>query len=263
MHKRRISSVLLVLLAAIAQVYGAAGAMGEPSDHPDPNVRDVLDRLAERGGELQSYQCSVDYLFKQVLLESQSRRKGLLYYARFDERSYLRIDFTTLQQDEEKERKAREQFLFDGVWLTYVDYELESVERHQMAEPNEPVDAFTLVSRHVPVVGFSQINDLEKQFEIELAQPGPAEPSSAFQLHMKVKPDSMYRNDYSTIDVWVDKQEELPTKIVAVDAEKDIHEIALTAARINRGIRRNVFDLDIPADFSVETVPLKRNRAER
>lgn len=267
MHRAIIASISFSMLLVAGYMPIGACLADSPSDPPQnceaDTVRTVLDKLAERAGGLESYQCKVDYLFKQVLLESQSRRKGVLYYAKFDNRSYLRIDFDTLQQNEEKERKSREQFFFDGVWLTYVDHELKSVEQHQMAEPNNPVDAFTLVSRRVPVVGFSQIHDLEKQFEIELVEQAPSEASAFHQLHLKAKPDSMYKDDYSTINFWIDKKQGLPAKIVAVDAEQDIHEIRLTDARINSGIRRNVFNVDIPADFSVERVPLRRGQTGR
>lgn len=267
MRRAIASGAMVALIWTAAQAGGQSrvpGATDGAGSSSDPNaVQAVLDKLARKAQDMQSYQCKVDYLFRQVLLESQSRRKGVMYYAKFDSRSYLRIDFNTLQQNEENEREAREQFFFDGVWLTYVDYELKSVERRQMAEPNAPVDAFTLVSRHVPMVGFSQIDDLEKQFEIELVDPVGAERSGFDRLHLKVRPESVYRNDYTTIDFWVDRKEGLPTKIVAVDAEQDIHEIALTDVRVNAGLRRSLFGVDIPADFSVQSVPLKRGEARR
>lgn len=37
-------------------------------------------------------------------------------------------------------------------------------------------------------------------------------------------------------------------------------EILLIEARVNREIRRNVFDIEIPRDFSVETIPLDKSR---
>jgi hypothetical protein len=42
---------------------------------------------------------------------------GALQYARFDSHSYLRIEFITLQQDEEKEQKYGEQFFFERLAL--------------------------------------------------------------------------------------------------------------------------------------------------
>jgi outer membrane lipoprotein-sorting protein len=266
---RRTIVAAILLGALLATGYACSQSASVPAEanqtqNADPNtLRRVLERLQTQATDLQSYQCKIDYLFKQVLLESQSRRKGVLYYAKFDDRSYLRIDFNTLQQDEEKEQKAREQFFFDGVWLTYVDHQLRSVEQRQMAEPNRPIDAFSLVSRRVPVLGFTRIDDLEKQFEIELAPPSEAEPSAFYLLHMKVRPDSVYKDDYVTIDFHLDKKNGLPARIEAVDTEQDIHDIKLVDPKINTGVRRSLFDVDPPADYSIERVPLKRNQNGR
>ncbi len=49
-----------------------------------------------------------------------------------------------------------------------------------MAEPNEPVDAFSLASRHMPVLGFSKMDDLRKQFDVAIvAEPDSARPPSS------------------------------------------------------------------------------------
>lgn len=264
MHRNSILTITFSLLLATAQAYGATA-----SEDSDPNVRSVLDELAKRTSQLQSYQCDLDYVFKQTLLGSQSRRTGMMYYAKFDDRSYLHITFTTIQQDEEPVRKAREEYFFDGVWLTYIDYELKSVEQHQMAEPNAPVDAFTLVNQHVPVVGFSQIDDLENQFEIELLAPSPSDPPASYHLHMTAKPDSKYKNNYSSVDFWIDRKEGLPTRIVAVEAredtspERNVHEITMSNAKMNAGLDRSVFKIDIPAGFSVERTPLRQGRTAK
>lgn len=261
MCKAIVAVILLGLSPAMACLYAQADEASVSGDQTlDANsVEAVLRNLQDRAASLTSYQCKLDYIVRQPILESQARRKGVLHYSKSDDRSHLRIDFNTLQYDEEKEQKYREQYLFDGLWLTYINYEGRSVQRQQMAEPNEPVDAFALVSRRVPILGFSKIEDLKNQFDIELVDPNEAEPSSSWHLRMKVKPDSIYRDDYTAIDFRIDRKQQLPTKVVAVTTEQDIHEIALVDARINKDIRRSIFDIDIPADFSVETVPLEKN----
>jgi outer membrane lipoprotein-sorting protein len=231
-----------------------AKCRAEPVPEAD-SVEAVLGELQEKAAALRFYQCKLDYIVRQPLLESQARRKGVLHYARFDSRSYLRIDFNTLQYDEEAEQEYREQYLFDGVWLTYVNYEGRSVQRQQMAEPNEPVDAFSLVSRRVPILGFSKVEDLRNQFDIELL--GADE--GFWRLRMDVRPDSVYRDDYVTIDFQIDKKHGLPAKVAAVTGEQDVHEIALIEAQVNKEVGRSIFDLDIPRDFSVETIPLQRS----
>lgn len=264
----------IVLLAAFLLVLPATGRSADARKDQiapcrqtaaqDANEVDVvLKGLQQKAAELKSYQARIDYLVRQPLLESQQRRKGALHYAKSDGRSNLRIDFQTLQQDDEKEQKYVEQFLFDGVWLWHVDHQTQRVERRQLAEPNEPVDAFALASRHIPVVGFSKVDDLREQFDVELiAEPqGPAAPLQ--HLRLKVKPDSVYQDDYVTIDFWIDRKAGLPIKVVAVNTEEDIHEIRLIEPKINSAIERKVFQVDIPRHFSVEVIPLERRRPEQ
>lgn len=152
------------------------------------------------------------------MLESQRATHGHpLYYARFDDRSYLRIDFNTLQYDQEKEQKYREQYLFDGVWLTYISHEGRSVQRQQMAEPNEPVDA---AGEPRPDSRLLQDRGLP---ETVRHRTGPAHRGDLARkgrhLHMTVKPDSVYKDDYAMIDFLIDDTSRLPTRVVAVTTE--------------------------------------------
>lgn len=240
-------------------VSAAFGQTSASSVEPEPNaVRVVLDKLQSQVGNLKSYQCKIDYVFRQPLFESTEHRKGTLQYARIADRSYLYIDFTSLQYDQEKEQKYREQYLFDGVWLTYVDHQSRSVQRRQITEPNAPADAFALASRRVPIMGFAKVEDLEKQFDIERVSPPPN--ATFYQLHMKVKPDSIYKDDYATMDVQIDKKQGLPAKIVANTPDKDVYEINLTGAKSNESIPKSTFEISYPKDYSVETVPLEKSR---
>lgn len=224
----------------------------------EPNALDtVLKNLQERATELRSYQANVDYVFKQPVLESQQRRTGVLYYAKSDQdkKSDLRIDFRTLQQDEEKEQKYVQQYLFNGVWLLEVDYQLKTATNRQMAEPDKPLDAFSLASKQLPVLGFSKIEDLRKQFEISLV-PEPNQTTPRQHLLLKVKPDSVYKDDYTTIDLWIDAKVGLPVQVKAVTPEEDVYDIKLTDPKVNAPLDPKLFQVDIPRSFSMERIPL-------
>ena len=124
MHRMIMAGLALSLMAAGATCTQAQGSNAPacPVQAADANEVDrAIDSLQSKAAELKSYQATVDYVTKQPLLESQARRKGILYYAKRDDRSSLRIDFLTLQQDEEPEQRYVEQFQFDGVWLTIKD----------------------------------------------------------------------------------------------------------------------------------------------
>ena len=230
----------------------------------------ILEQLKLSTEKLKSYQANVEYLFTQPsLFDSQQLRKGTLYYAKIGNGSKLRMNFQTLKQDDEKQQKYVEQFILDGIWLTQIDYQLKTAIRYQtadpntLADPNKPIDAFELLSKNFPIVGFSKTEDLKKQFEITLLSQIESEPSPFIHMHLKVKPDSIYKDDYASMDFWIDKKTYLPAKIITISVEEDIegdlYEIRLFKPKINKAIAGKVFNFKIPKGFSVKEEPLKKN----
>jgi outer membrane lipoprotein-sorting protein len=223
------------------------------------SVEMVLEQLKKQTAELKSYSSRIEYKFSQPLLESETLRKGVLYYQRSDGKSALRINFQTLKQDDEEEQRYIEQYIFDGVWLTHIDYQIKEVKRYQKAEPNGPVDAFELVSENFPIIGFTKVEELKKEFEIRLIRQQGGEVENSIHLHLKVKADSTYK-DWPSIDFWVDKELYLPAKIVAVSTEEDIYEIKLLGPKVNKEIDKKVFEIKIPEGFGVEITPLNKKQ---
>jgi len=273
MDKKIITKVALVLLLTVSNCWAGGCKEGLAAQQPekvkpDP-VEAVLKQLNQKTAELKSYEGRIEYRISQPLFESETLRKGVLYYARFDKKkTKLRINFQTLKQDDEKEQKYIEQFIFDGVWLTQLDYQIKTVRCHQLAEPNKPVDAFELASKNLPIIGFTKIKDLKKQFDIKLIEPQKEHtsviPAKAgiqqfIHLHLKVKPDSIYKDDYTHIDFWIDKKLGLPARIVAASTEQDIYQIKLLKPKVNKELDKKVFEFKIPRGFGKpEIIPLKK-----
>ncbi len=248
--------VVLVMLVAAVTSCSAVCPSAPGKDVNDANtVTAILEQLKKKTSELQTYKCDIEYLFSQPLLESKTLKKGMLYYARLGDKSKLRINFETLKQDDEPQKQYREHYIFDGQWLTQIDYQLKQIKKRQLAEPNEIIDAFELVKRNFPIVGFSSISEMEKDFEVSLV----AEPNQAEHLHLKVKPDSTYKDDYSTVDFWIDSVIGLPARIVAVSTQEDIYDIRLLDPAANKPMDEKVFKFEIPNGFSKpEIIPLSR-----
>jgi len=230
----------------------------KPQTGSDP-VDAFLKLLNDKTRELKSYQAQIEYRFVQPLLESEALRKGAMYYARYGKDSRLRINFQTLKQDDEKEQKYLEQYIFDGRWLTHINYQIKSVKKYELAEPNKPVDAFDIANRNLPLIGFTKIEDLKKQFDIAIIEQKTAKPTSFVQLHLKVKPNSSYKDDYVSLDFWIDKKLGLPTRVVAVSTEDDIYRLKFIKPRLNKKIDLKIFEFKIPRGFGEpEIVPLKK-----
>ncbi|MHC4911456.1 MAG: LolA family protein [Planctomycetota bacterium] len=263
MSKRTLTRFFVILVtttnACLAGGCTENSAASAPKRTDANSVDTVLRNLRERTAKLTSYEGRIEYLISQPLFESQSLRKGVLYYQKSDERSKLRINFETLKQDDEQEERFIQQYVFDGVWLTEIDYQIEQVKRYQQAEPNEPVDAFELARRNFPIIGFGETEDLKKEFKIKLVEQQGGEAEDFVQLHLKVKPDSVYKDDYTAIDFWVDKKLGLPAKIVATSTEEDICQISFLKPKVNERINKKVFDFKIPKGFGEEVIPLKKS----
>jgi len=267
MSKKIITSAVFTFLVTAGFCRACAGNKQLDTQQPEKDancIETILEQLNRKTKELQSYEAQIEYKFSQPLFESETLRKGVLYYAKYGKRSFLRLNFQTLKQDNEEQQKHIEHFIFDGVWLTHIDYQMKAVKRYQMAEPNQPANAFDLVSKNLPIVGFNKIEDLKKQFEIKLIEQKPsvipAQPGTQefIKLNLKVKRDSVYKDDYTSIDFWIDKKLYLPAKVAAVSTEEDIYEIKFVKPNVNKKLDKKVFDFEIAEGFSVVTEPLKK-----
>ncbi|MBN2136421.1 MAG: hypothetical protein JW720_01305 [Sedimentisphaerales bacterium] len=267
------SKMILIIIAVIGLFAGNSCLAEDCTTAADPNtvnarpaappntVDAILKKISDKTLQLNYYQGQIEYKFIQPLLESEAVRKGTLYYAKFGKKSKLRINFATLKQDDEKEEKYREEYIFDGVWLTQINYQIKSVRKYQLTEPNKPADAFDVASDTIPLIGFTKIDNLKKQFEISLVDQKNSKLPTFFQLHLKVKPNSTYKDDYVSLDFWIDKKLSLPTKIVAVSTEEDIYEIKFLQSKIDEKINEKTFDFKIPNGFGEpEIVPLKKKK---
>jgi outer membrane lipoprotein-sorting protein len=264
--KRTFCTRHLILLLVVGIGLAVCAVQAADSNCPGPTnlnpVDKVLEKLKQTTSELKSYETQVEYVFSQPLFDSRSLRKGVLHYAKYGKKSRLKVDFRTIQQDDEKQKKYSEQFIFDGVWLIHIDGQIKHVKKIQLAEPNEPVDGFELVKRSFPIIGFSKVGELKKDFEITLLDQDRNELALFTKLRLKVKSDSRYKDDYSSIDFWVDNKTWLPGRIVAVSTEEDEFEIRLLKAKVNQKIDEKMFDYVIPAGYTSEVITLEDRRKQ-
>lgn len=271
-----LSSVFCSLVFVAALCLGCSSTYAENTSCPEKKnavkskVDIVLEALRKKVAELKSYEANIQYIFRQPLLESETQRRGVLYYKKEPDRSKLRINFETIKQDDEEEEKYVEHFIFDGVWLVEIDYQLAQANFYQKAPEDEPINALDLAGEQLPIIGFSNIEKLQEQFDITLVQSDSKDCNEVNHLHLKTKSQSTYKDRYRNIDIWIDKITGLPKRIVAKtptdeDAYEDIYDIRLNKTKFNKKIKSNVFKVTIPKDFSIKREPLRKeeNREEK
>ncbi len=289
MKKTTIIRAFLALGVCAAASFAFEHPRGPTSEDRAANVDPVdavLEKLNKRTRELESFECRIELKYIQALLDSQSTRKGMLYYMRSEGKSALRVNFTTLQQEDDKERKAVEQYIvldgswlthptykFEGIWLVHIDYQIEELKYYQVTEPADPnksVDVFDLVSNYLPMPGFTRTEELKKQFEVELIEQENAAAADFTQVRLKVKPNSVYKDDFLSIDFWIDKKVGLPAKFRATKTEPeppygDVEEIKLLKPRVNKGVDKKVFEFEVPKGFGepeIKPLPKKGKQGQ-
>lgn len=254
----------------------------QKENHQDNSVNNVLEKLNKKTSELKSYESQIEYKYLQPLLESETLHKGVLSYTRTGKKSALNINFNARKQDDEKEQKYTERYVFldgsdltykeyefKGIWVVHLDYQIKEGKYYQLAEPNDsngPTDVFSLAGKKLPMLGFSKIEDLKKQFDIQLIEAQKTRSENLIQVHLKVKPNSIYKDDYISIDFWINEKLGLPTKIIALKSEPeppygDIEEIKFLHPKVNKGIDNKVFEINIPRGFGEpEILPLDKKK---
>jgi len=225
----------------------------------DSKLDDTLKHLQKQTNRLTSYEAKIEYLVIQEpeLLDSRILQKGRLYYQKEKDVSRVRVNFETLKQDDGDEEKDIKQFIFDGVWLTKIDYQLEQADFYQRFPEDKPVDVFEYISHNFPMVGFTKTENLRKDFEVKLIDQ-PSDPNTPIHLHLKVKKDSPYKDDYTAIDFWIDGRSFLPMLVKAISTQGDIYDIKLVDAKVNKNFKITVFKVAIPKHFSKNRHPLKQ-----
>lgn len=260
MQKRTLILSLLMSMTVATIAYCGAGccAVTQPCA-AKPVLDDTLAKLDKAVGQLKTYQADILWQQTEPLLESVTIRKGRLYYAADANSSKLRINFLTIKQDDSDEEKHIEHFIFDGVWLTRVDYQNKTINYDQLTPENRPIKAFDMVSRHFPIIGFTKVDQLKKDFKISYIEPENGENGLDVQLRLAVEPNSTYKNDYAGLDFWIDANLNLPSKITAKTVEADEHTISLTKVKMNKKLKNSVFGVEKPSGFSENKKPIQQN----
>jgi outer membrane lipoprotein-sorting protein len=276
------TSALLVLTVAL----GAWAQVGEQrSNEPKSEIDSVLERLNEKTRQLKSYQCLIEHKYVQPLPDSQTIRRGTMYYIRSGAKSALRVNFATVKVEDQKERKAIKQYIvvdgtwldysdrpLDGIWLAQIDHQLKEVKYCQLAEaedPNSPIDVFDLVSKYLPMPGFAGSEELKEQFNVALVEQEKGVSEGLTQVSLEVKPTSVRTDDFVSVDIWIDKKVGLPAKVRAIRPDpipenRDVDEFRFLKPKVNKGLSRKTFEFKIPRGFGrPEIIPLRETSRRR
>ena len=107
------------------------------------------------------------------------------------------------------------------------------------------------------MVGFTDPEKLEQEFLISIVSE-PSDPNALWHLLMKVREDSIYKEDYTEIEVWVNNQSWMPIHLIARSVQGDLYDLKWHNIQINKTIPKDIFKIEIPAHFRKNRHPLEQ-----
>lgn len=236
---------LIRVIITAAVFFGSVAALaGDEGD-----VREILNRLDESVGDVNTLESEIVYEVKQPLFESSSTRRGVLYYKNDSNEPKLRINFTSLQQDDDEPQEYKEYYIFEGKWLTHVNFQIEEVKKYELSDSNEPVDPFDIARMNFPILGLSKDEELGEDFDISIAELPEEQVGKLVKLKLDVKEGSRFEDEYSSIDFWIDRSYWLPSRITSYTLEEDVYELVFNDLEVNRSLSDEVFDYNLPDRF--------------
>jgi len=209
-------------------------------------VSEYLEKLNSNTENIKSFRCDIEYAFDQTSYGSTTKRSGVMYYQRRQVGSGLRINFSSLIEDENPVRKYKDEYVFDGRWLSHIDYPTKQVKKYEQVKKGETIDAFDLLSRRFPIIGFSKVEEIENDFEISVV----SESAKLVQLKLMPELGSPFAEDYICINFWIDMEKLLPSRIVAENTNEDLYTFEFKKPQLNKNIDSKIFQYIIPEGFT-------------
>ncbi len=210
----------------------------------EPN--DILQKLNQSVKNIKNLSAKIEYIHAQPLFDTQTVRSGKLFYIKDANNCALRIDFLTIKQDDSAKQKQREDYVFDGLKLTRIDYQSKSVITEQLAK-DIPIEPFELVQSYFPIIGFSKPGELHQQFDIKLQQ--KTDKQKFITLILIPKEKSRFFKIYKQVDIRIDSKNFLPFDFSGLTLEDERIAIKLSQMDISTAVKKEVFNIVIPADF--------------
>lgn len=244
--------ITVMMLLNTAVCYSAENVV--PVNDATP-TDEALAALAKKVHSLKTLSADLTYSHCQPLFDTESIRIGKIHYQYDPNVPKLRINFSQFTQDGVEQKKYNDDFFFDGIWITRVDSLSKTVTAKQLTTEDKPVPPFKLLSRYFPIVGFTETEDLKKQFDIEFNPPATANGPLRFTL--TPLPESIYAKDYKSISFVVPAGIMLATEFIAQTTSGELVNIKFSNIRINKPLSKSVFKFEIPKGYTHSIHPIQ------
>ncbi|MFH1419265.1 MAG: hypothetical protein ABII12_13390 [Planctomycetota bacterium] len=217
----------------------------------------ILDRLEIKGEAIKGLACKLTYKIVTVFpVEDAVVKEGELLFARGDPNSKFLIHFEKMIADGVVVPR-HEYFLFDGEWFVERNDKARTLIRRQIVRKGERTSPFKLGEGPFPLPFGQKRDDILRNLTVSLAKFELGDPRNSYHLHCVPLPDTELARKYSRVEIFVDRKDELPVRIVS-ERVKDGNRIEVDFKEIDtdEAPAQSRFHLEASPGFDVREEPL-------
>lgn len=225
-----------------------------PAVAQSAEVEQVLDRLEREGEKINDLEADLRHEVFDKLIEDKQVKTGWLKYRRGEPNAQFMIHFSRLDQGGVINENG-EWYAFDGRWLTEAKAMTKQVVKREVVPEGERVDPFKLGEGPFPLPFGQKKAEMLEQFSITLAPPAPGDPKNADHLRCIPLPGSTFEEDYSQLDMFIDRTSNLPAKIVADQKREDKRvTVEFSNMKLNSGLPASALLFHAPASWPAPVI---------
>ena len=195
-----------------------------PTSQPSEAAMALLKDLEAAGEKFTAIKADIEYTVANPTLGDKETRMGYVLYtaARGDKPARFRIRFDNRQENNGPRVKDVMDYAFDGEWMSIADHANKKLQQIQIAAPGETVEPLRLGKGPFPLPFGQRVDDVLEFFDAATRDPQKTDPPNTRYLKLTPKPGKTDQVNFTEVEQWVDKETNLPVKLVAKEKNKTV-----------------------------------------
>jgi outer membrane lipoprotein-sorting protein len=209
--------------------------LSDPTTQADPQIDKLLIALDHRGKTLKSFTADATRSVIDPNLGTASTYRGTVVFQSLPNNdARLHAMFNTREDAGKIFPDKLEWVLADGQLLER-NYHSKTEVTRQVARPGEKVNLFKLGEGSFPLPIGQAPQDVRANFTLRRLAADPiADPANTDHLQLTPRPGTSLARHFKTIDVWIDRSNDMPVRIETLDVnETEDLKTELTNLKIN------------------------------
>jgi outer membrane lipoprotein-sorting protein len=246
----------IVCAAALCCTAARAADSAFPPIADGASVDQVLDALKLRGDTLTDFSADVALSTVEQTTGDSYADSGKVWFQKLGgDDSRIRVTFTQHVVGDRIITEKHEYTTADGK-LIERDYQKKTETDRQIVKPGEKIKLLKLGEGPFPMPIGQDREEVKRQFDVSLIPPAGDDPKNTVHIELKPKAQTDMARRFAQIDVWVDKQQGMPVRIVTLDSPREhIQTADLTNLHLNTGLTDTDFTLPPVQGWDVTEEP--------